>query len=304
MRKVLKWIGIVLGGLLGLLAVAVVGLLIYGQVKFKPRLSNRPLYAISADMSAEGVARGQYLLENVMGCAGACHSPGEDTPYIGTMEKIELGPAVFDFNAPNLTPDVETGLGAWSDAEIARAIREGVDRDGRALAIMPSFNYHVISDADIAAIIGYIRSLPPTRSKIEPFDANAFGKMILALNVIMPSPLGEPITTAQFTPDPASPDYGAYLVSIAACRDCHKPDLSGGPMVESGMIAPDLTGSGEFAHWSQADFITAMRTGARPDGRNLNPAMPYQEYGKMRDEDLAAVFQFLHALPPATASAR
>ena len=128
-----KWPGMLFSGLISLLMLLLLGLVINGQIKFKAVQANRPLYQIQADTSPEGLARGKYLVENVMGCAGACHTPQSETPYIGTMQHISLGPAAFDFNAPNLTSDPETGLGSWSDAEIARAIREGVDRDGRTL---------------------------------------------------------------------------------------------------------------------------------------------------------------------------
>jgi mono/diheme cytochrome c family protein len=296
MRKVLKWIGIVLGSLLGLLVVIVIGLLIYGQISYKPVQANRPLYEIQADRSPEGMARGKYLVESVMGCTGACHSPSPEAPFTGRMENVNLGPAALEFNAPNLTPDQQTGLGAWTDAEIARAIREGVDREGRALVVMPASNYHVLSDADMAAILGYLRSLPPTHNEIKPFRANAFGKVMLIPNILIPASLGTPITSAQTTPTSGTPEYGAYLVSIAGCKDCHKPNLAGGSTPDGGLPSPNLTPGGELGQWSEADFLTAMHTGLRPDGRRLSPDMPYKEYGKMTDEDLLAIFSYLRSL--------
>ena len=104
MRKVLKWIGIVLGSLLGLLVLIIVGFLIYGQISFKPVQANRPLYQIQADVSPEGLARGKYLVENVMGCAGACHSPSPETPFIGVMDKLNMGPAELEFNIAQPDP--------------------------------------------------------------------------------------------------------------------------------------------------------------------------------------------------------
>ena len=175
----IKWPGMLLSSLVSLLVLAILGLVIYGQVKFKPVQANRPLYQIQADMSPAGQERGKYLVENVMGCAGACHTPEGKSPFIGQMENANMGPAVIEFNVPNLTPDDETGLGSWSDAEIARAIREGVDKNGRALVVMPSSSYHILSDADMAAILGYLRSLPPTRNAIKPIGGNALGKVIL-----------------------------------------------------------------------------------------------------------------------------
>jgi mono/diheme cytochrome c family protein len=297
MRKIFKWIGIVLGGLVGVLVVAIIALLVYGQRSFKTAYNNRPLYPISVDYSPETVARGQYLLENVMACGGACHSPQNGPPFSGAVEELSLGPAVVNFAVPNLTSDVETGLGGWSDAEIARAIREGIGRDGRALEVMPAFNYHVMSDADISAVIAYLRSLPPVNNEIPEFNANAIGKVLLALNLFMPEPVGAPITSVQYTPPNDSIEYGAYLTSIAACRDCHKTDLKGGELPQGGMHAPDITMSGNLKSWSDSDFLLAMQTGKLPEGRNMAPQMPYLEYGKMEERDLLAIFAYLQSLP-------
>jgi mono/diheme cytochrome c family protein len=297
MRKVIKWIGIVLGGLVGVLVVAIIILLVYGQLSFKTAYNNRPLYAVNVDYSPEKVARGQYLLENVMACGGACHSPEDGPPYSGVADELSLGPAFVYFAAPNLTPDVETGLGGWSDAEIARAIREGIDRDGNALEVMPAFNYHVMSDADIAAVIAYLRSLPPVDKEIPEFNANALGKVLLALNLFMPEPVGAPITSVQYTPPVDTIEYGAYLTSISACRDCHKTNLKGGEIPQGGMHAPDLTMSGNLKSWSESDFLIAMQTGKLPEGRSMAPQMPYMEYGRMEEGDLLAIFAFLKSLP-------
>src|ERR1051325_6597388 len=102
MRKTLKWIGIVLGGLVGLIVIIVVGLLIYGQVSFK-RTYHRPVHELAADTSAEGVARGEYLVRTVIGCGG-CHSPeGEQGALIGMSQDIHFGPVSGVFATPNLT---------------------------------------------------------------------------------------------------------------------------------------------------------------------------------------------------------
>ena len=165
MRKALKWIGIVLGGLLALLLVLVIVVLIYGQLSFKRTLANRPLYQITADTSPQGLERGKYLAESVMSCDSACHT-NKETPFIGMAEEINEGPISGVFAVPNLTPDNETGLGAWTDAEIARAIREGIDKDGVSLVIMPSANFHNMSDQDVASLVGYLRSLEPVRNEV------------------------------------------------------------------------------------------------------------------------------------------
>jgi len=297
--KTLKWIGIVLGGLLALLAILVVGLLIYGQMSFKRVHADRSFYPISADTSPEGMARGKYLIENVMSCDEACHS-GFGQPFAGGSEALNEGPVSGIFGVPNLTPDQETGLGSWSDAEIARAIREGIDKDGKELIIMPAKNYNALSDADVAAVIAYLRSLEPVRNEVPELQLNAIAKVMLAVGMFGPSNVGEPITAAKDRPQPGTVEYGSYLVSLGACRDCHGEDLAGGPLPFGGGEEPlpaNLTPAGDLASWTEADFIAAVRTGQVPSGTNLTDGMPRYD---MTDEDLAAIFKYLQTLPPVT----
>lgn len=297
MRKVVKWFLIVLGGIVGLLVVAAIGLSVYANMKFKPAYANRPLYQISADTSPEGQARGKYLMEEAMMCAEACHSP-EGKPFQGVVENLDEGPISVVFAVPNLTPDQETGLGSWSDAEIARAIREGVDKDGVGLVVMPAFNYHALSDADVAAIIGYLRSLEPVHHEIPPFSANIVAKIMLAMGAFGPSSVMEPITAPRETPVKGSPEHGKYMVALGACSDCHKENLAGGPLPfaeEGSPLSANLTPAGEISKWTEAQFIAAVREGRHPGGGNLHEAMPRY---KMNDEDLASIYKYLQTLPP------
>jgi len=294
MRKFFKWLGVIIG----LLVLAVAGLAIYGSMKFKPTLSNRPLQPITADTSPEGLARGKYLMEDAMGCDEACHSP-VGAPFTGTYEELSMGPIQIGFAVPNLTSDPETGLGSWTDAEIARAIREGVDKGGVGLMVMPAYNYHALSDADVAAIIGYLRNLEPVRNEIPPFKANIIGKIMAALGVFGPSPVGEPITAVQNTPAASTPEYGKYMVAVGACSDCHGGNLAGGPLPfaeEGAPTARNLTPAGELPNWSEADFINAVTTGAHPGGGQLSESMPRYS---MTEDDLKAIFMYLKTIPAA-----
>jgi mono/diheme cytochrome c family protein len=298
--KVLKWIGIIFGGLVGLVLIVAAGLLLYGQLSWK-QTHDRPLPAITADTSPEGVARGEYLVTSVGGCVD-CHGGRnpEEALLAGKVEHIDSGPIQVVFAIPNLTPDLETGLGGWSDAEIARAIREGVDKDGVGLVVMPAFNYHIMSDDDVSAIIGYLRSIEPIENPIPPLSASAVAKTMAALGAFGPSPVGEPILAPQQAPASDSTAYGEYVTTIAGCRDCHGFTYTGGtiPASEPGTPpAPNLTRSGELIGWSEADFINTLRTGVTPSGHTLNEVMPWQVYGRMSDQDLAAIFAYLQSLP-------
>jgi len=304
MRKVFKWIGIVIGGLVGLIVVVVVGLLIYGQVSFK-RTYHRPVQELAADTSPAGVARGEYLVRTVVGCDG-CHSPdGAQGALIGMVRNINFGPVSGVFATPNLTPDKDTGLGAWTDGEIARAIREGLDKDGVELVIMPSSQFHRLSDADVSAIVGYLRSLAPVRNEIPPFQINAAGKAMSALGLLGQPELGEPITTPQTAPLPGSTDAarGEYLVTLGGCRFCHGENLAGGPVPFSAPGTPpaaNLTPAGELVGWSETMFIETLRTGVTPSKHQLNAVMPWKRLSKLTDEDLKAIWAYLQTVPAAT----
>ena len=121
-------------------------------------------------------------------------------------------------SAPNITPDPDTGTGGWSDDALARAIREGVRQDGRALfQLAPYRDFRTMSDEDVASIVVYLRSLPPERKK-QPPTKLIFPVGFLIRNV--PEPLDAPVTEPDLS---TSEKRGKYLVTIAGCADCHTP---------------------------------------------------------------------------------
>jgi hypothetical protein len=186
------------------------------------------------------------------------------------------------FVAPNLTPDMETGTGTWSDDALARAIREGIGHDGRTLfPMMPYEEYRHLPDEDLASVIVFLRSLPPVRNPL-PKTQIIFPVKYLIRSV--PDPITDPV------PPPDVSDQvkrGNFLVTIAGCRDCHtrmdkgeplpNMDLSGGQIFEgpwgrvaSANLTPDPSG---IPYYDETLFLQAIRTGyvkARP----LNQIMP------------------------------
>jgi hypothetical protein len=208
--------------------------------------------------------------------------------------------------APNLTPDAETGSGTWSDDALARAIREGIGHDGRALfPMMPYENYRHMPDEDVASVIVYLRSLPPVRNVL-PKTEIIFPVKYLIRSV--PQPLTEPVVAPDLSDQVKR---GEFLVTISGCRDCHTPmekgqplpnmDLSGGQIFEGpwGRVAtanltPDPSG---IPYYDETLFLQALRTGyvrARP----LNQIMPWPAFGGMTDEDLKAIFAYLKTVKP------
>jgi len=154
------------------------------------------------------LARGQYLVEHVANCM-ECHAEHDWTAHDAPVRPNSLG-AGQDMNvlkgfpgkvyAPNITPDRETGIGAWSDDQRARAIREGVSHDGRALfPFMPYLDFRAMSDEDLAAVIVYVRLLPPVRRQQPPTE------LIFPVNYLIrgaPAPLDGPVGE----PDVSSPE--------------------------------------------------------------------------------------------------
>jgi mono/diheme cytochrome c family protein len=129
------------------------------------------LLAAAPAFAETPVERGEYLA-HIMDCGG-CHNTGAftpqpnlDTPLSGSDIGFEM-PAMGVFFPPNLTPDAETGLGKWTDAEVITAFTTGLRPDGRHLApVMPWMSYGHISANDAEALVAYLRSLKPVNHKV------------------------------------------------------------------------------------------------------------------------------------------
>lgn len=260
------------------------------------------------------LARGRYLVEHVAVCV-TCHSTingkGDLQPVAGRKGAGDYFPdetAPFRIIAPNITPDRETGAGTWTDAQFARAIREGVGNDGRRLfPVMPYLLFRTMSDQDLAAVIAYLRSLPPVKNSLPKTPVPpAFQAMIPPLM---------PVKTPVPRPDMSNPvKRGEYLASLALCNDCHTPvNEKGEPMmnlafaggrllkgpwgsVHSANITPDASG---ISHYDEKQFIQMMRTGKVVGvGRKLSPIMLTSYFRGMTDDDLKAIYAWLKTLKP------
>jgi mono/diheme cytochrome c family protein len=254
--------------------------------------------------------RGEYIVRNVAVC-GHCHAADPqhdvDGPLSGGLEFRDWRIGVA--RASNLTPDNATGLGTWSEAEIARAIRNGQRKDGRLLApVMPYEWLHEMSDDDAFAVARYLKSLPPVRNEVTQSPSIWFklGKLFLG---------PKPAIAATAPPRGVTAEYGRYLSQHAGlCADCHTPRggirstpdknrLYAGmtnspkdfPANPSNLTPDPATGIGR---WSEADFLQTLRTGVNPSGNKLHPFMPWRQNGRMTDDDLRAIFRYLRTVPP------
>jgi mono/diheme cytochrome c family protein len=275
--------------------------------------SARTLTSHKFESTPERLARGAYLVNHVADCMG-CHAEHDWTAHDAPVVPGTLGSGQ-DLNilkgfpgkvyAPNITPDPETGAGNWTDDQLARAIREGVGHDGRALfPFMPYQGYRALSDEDLASIIVYLRSLPPIHRQRPPTEL-IFPVKYLIRSV--PKPLVGPVPE----PDLSTPEKrGKYLATIAHCTDCHTPqDAHGQPLpgmeyaggfildgpwgrVASANITPDPT-----TGINASIFMQAMLTGY-VNGRKLSQIMPWHVFRGMTGEDIASVLAYLKTLKP------
>lgn len=252
------------------------------------------------------VERGRYIVE-VIGACGNCHTPqGPDGPdesrHLAGGTPIEE-PGMYAVPR-NITPDRETGIGAWSDADIVRAIREGVRPDGRVLGPpMPFGLYRHISDQDVAAIVAYLRTVKPVSNTPEPSR----------YEFPVPDSWGPPVGSV---PEPDRDDpvaYGAYLAGpLGHCIECHStPDAHGVPDLENALGAGGMLFHGPWgvsasrnitptglSGRSDTEIRQIITTGVRADGSRLLPPMGVSYYAGLTGEDLDALVAYLRSLPP------
>ena len=310
MKRILEALAVTLLIII-MLAVGAISMTIGWRPFFGPQ--TRPLTDRRFQSTPERMARGQYLVEN-LGCFD-CHGEHDwkkhDAPLVeGTRG---AGYAAFPLVGlpgrivpSNITPDPETGAGHWSDDQLARAIREGIGHDGRALfPLMPYPRFRSLSDEDLASVVVYIRSIPPVHKAL-PATEIIFPVKYLIRSV--PQPVTQPVPQPDFS---RPVDRGKYLVTIAGCSDCHTPQSKGqdipgmefaggailkGPWgkVASANITPDPSG---ISYYDEALFLQTMRTGY-VKARELNQVMGWWHYRNLTDEDLKAIFAYLRTLKP------
>jgi mono/diheme cytochrome c family protein len=301
MRRVLKWIGIVLGGLVGLVLLAALVLFAKSRLEFATKYDVQ-VGSVVVPTDAASVEHGHHLATIL--CM-ECHKAD-----LGGDPHFFDGGALGQGIAPNLTSG-QGGLGAqFTDADFVRAIRHGVKPDGTSVFLMPSTDFYYLSDQDLGDLIAYVRSVPAVdRQTPEPhaelsfignvmYGAGLFGNLLRAGRI-------EQLGDAPSAPQPGiTAAYGQYLMTINGCHDCHGPQLAGGKPSQPGSpLAPNLTPGGELRAWTEADFIKTLRTGVTPSGTQLpNEFMPWKSKGLMTDDELKAVWAYLQSLPPLTTS--
>jgi cytochrome c553 len=280
-----------------------------------------PAPKVKIEMTTERIERGKYLANNVALCMD-CHSTRDFSKYSGPIKPGTegMGGEVFgrEMGLPgtipvkNITP---AALGNWTDGEIIRALTSGINKHGEALfPIMPYPNFIQMSEEDLYAIVAYIRTLKPIKNEVGEkeldFPVNYIEKTL-------------PLDSYKPQKAPEKSDmkaYGKYLVTIASCNDCHTQvedgepiaglELAGGTSMDlpfgtirSANLTPDVeTGLGA---WTKEQFIQRFKSMATDQVKNMemqpgsfNTIMPWTMYAGMSEEDLGAIYEYLHSLKP------
>ncbi|MGZ8290891.1 MAG: c-type cytochrome [Telluria sp.] len=264
-------------------------------------------FAAGAPPSPATIDRGKYLMDGVVACANCHMARGPRGEYLmdkGLSGGMPFDDKMFKSYAPNITQDRETGIGKWTDAQLGKAIREGIRPDGRVLGPpMPVEFYRHLSDADLAAIIAVLRMEPAVRNVVPKSQ----------FNFPLPPSYGPPVVGVK-TPSRADKvKYGEYLVTIGHCLECHTQRDQKGMLVMSslgsgGRVFPGPWGESVSRNltphdtglktWSDAQISTAVRGGVNRDGAPYKPPMAFQHYKNINDADMAAITAYLRTLPP------
>ena len=305
---------------LGLVAAVLAGAAGVGALWFfvsYPRAA--PPRTLEVEATEARLERGTYLATHVTGCVD-CHSRRDFTRYAGPViaGTEGVGGERFDAHtggvpgvlyAPNITP---AGVGRWTDGELARAITEGVSRDGRALfPLMPWPAFATLCEADLEALIVWVRSLKPQESLVPA------SRLDLPMRYLVRT-LPQPVTVEACPQTRTELEHGAYLVRIAGCTDCHTPTARGKPVpgrgfaggvaftfpdgsvARSANLTPDRrTGIGG---WDRESFIARFKSHLEGPPMAVGPGdpqtpMPWHLYAGMTEADLGAIWVWLETVP-------
>lgn len=305
-RRWQKWIGTFLSGLLTLIPAALLVLALIGFAKLNKHYNN-PVTPVQIAGTPDQIARGEKLANLCV----SCHTPENQLPLAGSnfTAKFEF-PPLGTLYAPNLTPS--GNIKSWTDGEVIRAIREGIHKSGRSLLVMPSATMRNMSDEDVQALVAYLRSQPAMGNPTPETQFNVLGAIFLNLSDFRSA---QPPVSHVTAPETGTPAYGKYLVNIFGCSDCHGDQLQG--KVDNGQPGPppgpNLTQI--IPKWTEAEFMNLFNTGTLPSGSKVpiftlksgfsSPRMPWTEFrAAATDDELKAMYAFLHSLQPVEGPAK
>ena len=293
MKKIFKWVGIVLGSLIGLVLIA--GFVLYstGNAQLNKTYDFAPSN-ITIPTDQASIEFGKHRAETL---CESCH--GKDL----SGDNLLNDPMMGRLDAPNLTAG-EGGIGREfsSDEDYVRAIRHGIDPAGKPIFMPAVTSTSQLSDEDLGAIIAYLKTIPPVDNVTAGQQLKPLAKILMGAGQFPKLP-AEVVNHEIHLTAPArgvSVEYGNYLVSTNDCRECHGQNLAGAeyPDPTVYLITPNVTPGGEIGFWPEDAFIKAIRTGVTPSGHQLNADhMPWETYKLFTDDELKAIYVYLQSLP-------
>jgi len=291
MKKVLKF---------GLIAVAILLLGAGGGFGALVAMSNSkidstydiPAAELQIPSDPESLKEGQRLLL-ARACA-ECH--GED---LGGKMFLE-GMPLANLYAPNLTGGDGSAVGAWTEGDIARAVRHGVRPNGSALLFMPAHEFWSMPDAEMTKIIAAVRATPKVDRPRQACEMGPIGHVVNALDKMPMVPATLIDHTKErplLTPGPTV-EFGSYLGH--GCAGCHGDTFSGGPIPGAPPEIPIPSNitfhESGLQKYSFEQFKTLLRTGKKVDGNDLDPFMPWKNYRHMTDDEITSIWKFLETV--------
>ena len=298
MKRVMKWLGIAVAGLATI--VIVVLALVYAissrRMGKVAAFSTSPL-VIPTDSAS--IASGRHFVQAIGKCA-SCH--GDDLAGRVVVDDPIMG----RIYSSNLTRGKGGIGGAYTDSDYVRAIRHGAGKDDHPLVVMPTDAFYYVNDRDLANTIAYLKTIPAVDAVL---PARRVGPLARALYLTTDFPLVPSQKVDQTRARPpvvsAAPtrEYGDYLATTGGCKGCHLQDLSGGVPIQKNLLSSNLTPSG-IGKWTETDFGKALRDGIRPDGRILSAVMPWPYTRFMTDDEIHALWLYVHSVPPKNARGR
>jgi len=270
-----------------------IGLTMMGNAHFN-KTYDFPPSNLTIPTNAESIAAGQHLAETL---CETCHSSD-----LSGINNWFDGGSLGTIDSANLTSG-EGGVGKdFTDEDFVRAIRHGIDPQGKPTFMPAVVSTAHLSDEDLAAVIAYVKSVPPVDHVTYGKQLKPLAKSMLALRVIIPLPAEVVSHEVHVTAPPraVTAEYGSYIVDTHDCHICHGQTMNGNkyPDPTKNIITPNLTPSGDLSTWTEASFINTIRTGVTPHGHQLTDIMPWKDFRHMTDDELKAVWAYLQSLPP------
>ncbi len=292
MKTTFKWIGIVIGSLVGLIVIVAVTLFFIGNSRLN-KTYEIPADNIVIPTDAASIEHGKHITETL--CTH-CHS-------IDLSGKLWFSfPPAGTVDSANLTSG-EGGIGQefTTDEDYVRAIRHGVGPDGKPIFMPSVAAFQGMSDEDLGALIAYLKTIPPVDHKTNGQQFTPLAKILVGNGVIkLPAAIVSHASSVTAPEKAVSAEYGQYLVTISGCYDCHAQNLSGGPYPQPGvsLIVPNITTGGEVGSWTEEQFIATIRTGVNPGGHPLDAElMPWPQIRLSSDDELKAIWMYLQTVP-------